>query len=611
MNYLTSRLNAFFIGILCILQFSLQAYSEPLSYITIFNTPKYPKTFTHFSYANPDAPQGGSLFLGAHGTFDSFYPFFIKGTSVSGISPLHDSLVFATLFKHSEEELDVAYAYIAEKIDINKDRTEITFFLRKNAVFQDNSPIRPEDVIFSFNFLLNKGLPLYKSYYRAVDQVKKTGDHQVTFFIKPGAAREIPIIISEIPILSEKFFTSHDVEKNLLIPPIGSGPYRVSDFQPGRFVRYEKVENWWAKDVPALKGAFNFRFITYEYFSDTSALFEAFKSGEIDFRSEGIAKNWENSYDFPAVQQGKIKKETYLHHMPFSYQPFILNLRNPLFQDLRVRKAIEIVFDFDWLNKTLFFNRYQRSLSFFGNTPFAAKSVPSEEEKQVLESWKNQMSKEFSHYIPEEIFTTPIEDFTVFKLPPKEKIKLALGLLQQAGWNLKNGKLYHPKHGFFKFTFLLKDQSNEKISQNFKRMLVPLGMHVDIRYVDPSQYINNLQNFKFDATRIPMTGSAIPGYELKGDFGSAAAKIPGSHNIAGIQNPFIDQLIEKIVKAHTLKEIVLYSHILDRLLFSNYYTIPGWTCPSVWFAYWDRFGKPKEKPNDGIGLFYWWEKKPK
>lgn len=594
------------------------AYAEPQKYISIFAKPQYPETITHFPWANAEAPKGGEMRFGALGTFDSFYPLFLRSMPAAGFNPLYEDFVNATLMSRSHGELDMSYPSIAESVEINADRTAVTFFIRKNATFHDGTPIRPEDVVFSFLFLTgqipqykDKMNPLYKSYYEAVTSVSKTGPYQVTFTLKNGAAREVPSILGDFPIVSEAFFMQRNIEESQLTPPNGSGPYRVSEFRPGRGIIYERVKNWWGNNLPAFKGAHNFRFLRFEYFMDETALFEAFKNGTVDVRSEASAKNWATNYTFPAVQDGRVKKEEIKHKLPVPQQAFILNLRNPLFQDADVRKALGMLIDFEWLNRQLFYKSYYRTTSFFENSPFAAKGVIPSNESMALKKIVKEVS---DASVPDEIFTKPIESFVQYAYTPRERAENALSLLKKRGWELKGGVLTHPKFGPFHIMFPLASVGADlqaKVAEYVKRAFGGIGIQVQIRPMDEAQYIDMVKKFRFDIMWNHAGGSGIPGCELIEYFSSSSVDIEGGRNYAGIKDPLVDALVARVIASQTEAEIMMYAHLLDRVMIAKHYTIPLWHLPASRVAYWNRFGHPATPTRDGVGFTYWWEEKPR
>lgn len=566
-----------------------------------FGTLKYPGSFDHFAYANPQAPQGGELVLGAMGTFDSFNPYILKGDAAAGLSALGSDLLHASLFRSSGDEHNSSYGYVAEGVSLSPDRQQITFLIRKEATFHDGSPMRPEDVIFTFQQLQQHGKPFFRTYYKAVERAEKTGPQAVTFFLKNAASQEMPAILGQMPILSEKFYRGGVFLKANLTPPLGSGPYRVEKILPGQSVTYQQVPHWWGRSVPALKGFYNFERIRYDYYRDPAVAFEAFKAGNIDLTLLS-SKDWKTIQDFPAVKQGKIIAEVVPHQVPMGHIGFFFNTRKEIFKDPRVRQALGMVLDFEWINKNLMFSTYQRTYSYFSNTTLAAKGLPSPEELTVLTSFKAEL--------PEAVFTQPIESFVNTQQGKgREEKRTALALLKQAGWGLKEGHLTHLQTGKpFVFEFLsLAGSPVEKIIEAYQRSLKEmLGIDMKVRMVDPSQYELLVKNFDFDMIFSIFPGSTHPGNELWNYLGAAQALQKGSDNIAGIQNPVVDRLIQYIIDAPNEETLRLYTRVLDRVLMASFYTVPGWHAASFRMAYWHKFGQPQQRPLSGFDDMTWW-----
>jgi microcin C transport system substrate-binding protein len=543
-----------------------------------------------FPYVNPEAPQGGTITTGEVGSFDSLYSFFLRGKAASGLE-----LVYATLFKESREEPGVSVPYGAESVTVTPHN--VTFQLRSGITFQDGSPIRPEDVIFSFQFL-TKNLPLYRHYYQAIKEAKKAGDRNIEFVLKPNAPKETALILSQLPILSEAFFTKNDVEKNPLTPPLASGPYAVAKIEVGKRVVFERVRPWWGDRLPCNQGFYNAATLCHEYFRDTSVLFEAFKKGEVDLYLENIAKNWDRNYDFPAFKQGKVIKKFFPRKGAVGSLAFVFNARKPLFDDARVRRALGMVLDFPWMNKHLFYNSYQRVTSLFENTAMQAKGKPSQEELALLKTLED---------VPSEALTHPVETFTLGHGSQKEKARQALALLQQAGWSLKKGVLTHPEKGPFVFSFLVHFPEQIKAVQAWKRTLEAIGVTLNLKSVDGAHYQKLRQDGDFDVIQDFLCSSAdFPGNELLNTLGSASAHEKGSHNLAGVQNKAVDALIQKILTAQTYGALRTSAHGLDRVMMALGYGVPLWYLNGIRLAYWNRL---EHSPGEaGLEVSTWWQK---
>src|SRR5665213_2116650 len=414
--------------------------------ISLYGDFKYQPGFTHFDYANPDAPKGGTMRLSSIGTFDTLNPFVIKGVPAAGVGQIFD-----TLMTRSEDEPATNYPLVAESADLAADRLSILYTLNQAARFHDGSPMTPDDVIWSFATLRDKGAPLYRFYYGDVTKVDKEGGRGVRFHFKSADNRELPAILSELPVLSKAYWSSRDFEKTTLDPPLGSGPYKIDAVDPGRSITYRRVPDYWAKDLPVNKGRFNVDVIRYDYYRDATVALEAFKAGQYDLRRENSAKNWNTGYDGPALRNGLIKKEVIPNQLPSGMQGFAYNLRKPLFQDPLVRQALAYAFDFEWSNKNLFYGAYTRTRSYYDNSELAATGVPQGDELKILEPFRGQ--------IPDEVFTKAYD-------PPKydgsgeirDGLRTALGLLKQAGWSFKGERLVNDKTGQpFQFELLDDD----------------------------------------------------------------------------------------------------------------------------------------------------------
>lgn len=568
---------------------------QPTHGIAIFGDLKYPADFTHYDYANPDAPKGGNVKLATTGGFDSFNPFVIKGDAAAGSSMLH-----CTLLDTAQDEPFSLYGYLAEKIEVAPDHKSVTFTLNKNAKFSDGSPVTVDDVIFSFNTHIKKGIPLFAQYYKDVTKVEKAGPNQVRFLFSTDRNRELPAILGQLLyVLSKDYYTKHNFEAADLTPPVGCGPYKVKNFQAGQTVTYERIPGWWGENLPSQKGQNNFD-ITYIYFRDQSVQFEGFKGGAYDFRLENIAKNWANGYKIPAVTEEKIVLKEIPNQLPQGITMFAFNTRRPLFKDPKVRQALTEAFDFEWINKNLFFNSYVRAHSYFNNSDMASSGIPQGEELALLEPFKDQL--------PAELFTKE------FKLPvsngsgqDRRLIEKANKLLEEAGWVIKNGQRVNQKTGEpFTFELLQNDPNYERVALALQRNLKSLGINMTIRTVTPSQYIERAQNYDYDMISVAIPETESPGNEQRDFWVSTYADIPGGRNFAGIKNPVVDKLVPLLLDSQDRPTLEARVHALDRVLLWGYYGIPGWYGKTSRFAYWNKFGHPTKAPKDGIGFSAWW-----
>jgi microcin C transport system substrate-binding protein len=562
--------------------------------IALYGDLKYSSSFTHFDYADPDAPKGGAVKFNAIGTYDSFNPYTLKGVKAAGIGYLFDTLMVA-----SSDEPSSEYGLIAESVDIAPDRLSVVFNLRKEARFHDGSPITPDDVVWTFDTLKSKGAPAYHLYYADVTKAETVGDRAVKFTLRSAENRELPNILGELPVLSKKYWATREFEKTTLEAPLGSGPYVIDTHDPGRSVSYRRVPDYWAKDLPVNKGRYNFDTIRFDYYRDASVALEAFKAGQYDLRQENVAKNWAIGYDSPPLAAGLIKKEQIKNEVPQGMQGFAYNTRRPLFQDPRVRAAFDYLFDFEWANKNLFYGAYTRTESYFSNSDLASSGIPGDDEKKILEKYKGQ--------IPDAIFTTPYDT-------PKSdgsgnirpNLRKALELLKDAGWTVKNGQLVNDKGEPFQFEFLNGEPEFERILLPFGQNLQRAGIAMTLRTVDPAQYENRLQNYDFDMTVTVVPESLSPGNEQRGYWNSAAADEPGGNNLMGVKSKPIDDLVDLVIAAPDRPSLVTRVHALDRLLLWGHYVVPNWHITSFRVAYWDKFARPKITPPYALALDFWW-----
>ncbi len=562
--------------------------------LAMYGDLKYPADFKNFDYVNPQAPKGGNVKLSAIGTFDSLNPFIIKGISADGIDYLFESLLVG-----SKDEAFSEYGLIAESVEIPNDCSWVTFTLRPQARFHDNSPITVDDVIFSYNTLKEKGSPFYRTYYRDVKSVEKVGNRQVKFKFSTTENRELPLIVGQMPILSKAYWSKHDFEKTTLDAPLGSGPYKIDSVEPGRSITYKRVADYWAKDLPVNVGQYNFDSIRIDYYRDSTIALEAFKAGEFDFRVENSAKNWATSYDSPALRAGLFIKEEIKHEIPTGMQAFLFNTRRPVFSDRRVREAIGYLYDFEWANKNLFNGAYTRTNSFFSNSELAATELPSAEELKLLEPLRGK--------IPNEVFTRVYQ-------PPKtdgsgnirDNMRMALQLFEQAGWTVKQGKLVNADNKPMSFEILLSDPNFERVALPFKQNLERLGIQVNVRNVDDTQYKNRLDEFDFDMIVHVYGQSLSPGNEQLNFWGSEKAEVKGSLNYAGIRDAAIDNLVNAVIAAPNRPQLIQRVRALDRVLLFNHYAIPQWHLRSFRVAYWDKFGRAPITPKYSLGFEGWW-----
>ncbi|RUQ75258.1 ABC transporter substrate-binding protein [Azospirillum doebereinerae] len=564
--------------------------------IALHGTPKYGPDFQHFDYADPNAPKGGEVKLMAMGGFDNLNPFILRGQTAAGAT-----LVFETLTVGSSDEAVTEYGLLAESIAVAEDRSWVSFTLRPQARFNDGKPVTADDVIWSFQTLKEKGHPIYRTYYADVVKAEKTGERTVKFSFKGTDNAELPVIMGQLPVLPKHVFDTRPFESTTLEPLVGSGPYVVAEVQPGRSITYQRVADWWGKDLPLNRGRYNFDRLRYDYYRDLDVGFEAFKAGAFDFRLENSSKNWTTGYNVPAVKDGQIVREELKHQDPQGMQAFVLNLRRPVFQDRRVREGLNYLFDYEWTRTNLSYGLFQRTKSYFANSELASSGPPSPAELALLEPFRGK--------IPDEVFTTPFE-------PPKTdgsgniraNLRTALGLFKEAGWELKNNKLTNVKTGEpFRFEFLLVQADMERIVQPFLRNLERAGIEAGIRVVDTAQYQNRTDNFDYDVIIERFPQSLSPGNEQRDYWESSRADLPGSKNSIGIKDPAVDALVEKVIAAPDRDSLIAATRALDRVLLWNWYVIPHWHDSVYRVAYWNRFSHPAVAPRYGLGFTdLWW-----
>jgi microcin C transport system substrate-binding protein len=581
---------------------SLSASSETRHHaLSLVGEPAYGPDFKHFDWVNPDAPKGGTVRQWAMGSFDNLNPFSVQGSTAAGVG-----LIYDTLMTSSPDEPSTEYGLVAEWVSFPDDFSSATFGLRPEARFHDGEPIKPDDVIFSLE-ALKKAHPHYNAYYRNVVRAEKTGDHEVTFTFDQKGNRELPQIVGQLPVLPKHFWEAtgangqpRDLSRSTLEIPLGSGPYKIKSFDPGRSIVYERVKDWWAKDLPVSKGQWNFDEFVFTYFRDRVPAFEAFKVGQIDYWQETSAKAWATSYDFEAVRRGLVKKEEIPIHRVTPMQAFVMNLRRPQFQDIRVRKAFNLAFDFEWMNKNLFFDQYKRTESFFGNSELQATGLPTGRELEILNEIKDE--------VPPEVFTTEWKN-PVNATPQDQRnnLRKAAQLLAEAGWKPQNGVLTNAKGEQLAVEILIVQPDFERVVLPFKTNLERLGVRVSVRIVDTSQYQRRTDTFDYDIIVDSFPQSNSPGNEQRNFWGSAAADTHGSMNSIGIKNPAIDKLIDKIIFAANREELVAATRALDRVLLWNYYVIPQWHSPFDRIAVWDMFGRPDKLPEQSPSFMrVWW-----
>lgn len=560
--------------------------------LAIYDDPELPPDFTHFPYVNPDAPKGGSLVRDAVGSsFDSTNPFIVRGTAAAGISQIYD-----TLLEENPDEPFSAYGLLAEGIRLDPDRHWIEFDLRQEARFHDGEPVTAEDVVYSFELLMEEGNPFYRGYYSAVEDVEALDEYTVRFEFSDNESRELPIIVGQLPILPKHYWESRDFSVPTLARHPGSGPYRIADVEPGRSIVYTRVPDYWGRDLPVKRGRHNIDRLVYDYYRDRDVAMEAFKAGNVDLRIDARAATWATGYDFPAYHDGLIERLAVPDGQPAAMQAYVFNLRKGKFQDIRVREALNLAFDFPWLNANIFYDTYKRTESFFQNSEMAAEGLPSDGELELLEPFRDEL--------PERVFNEPLPIDHPENL--RDRLRLAYELLLEAGYEVRDDILVHSETGQpLSIEVLLFDTGMERIVQPMLRNLSRLGVQGSIRIVDVNQYLNRLRSFDFDLTVAQFPQSNSPGNEQREYWTSDYADQPQARNLMGLSNPVIDALVEKLIRADSREELNASTRALDRVLRFGFYMIPHYHSGETRYAMWKKFAYP-DFPEYGTDLASWW-----
>jgi microcin C transport system substrate-binding protein len=575
--------------------------------VSSFGDLKYSTGFRHFEYVKADAPKGGTARQIAFGTFDNFNRVVadVKGSLAAGID-----LIYETLLVSSLDEVASGYGLLAEAVSFPADFFSATYRLREQAKWHDGTPVTPDDVIFSFE-AFKKYNPELSAYYRHVTKAEKTGDREVTFTADAPGNRELPRIIGELKVLPKKWWEGADqdgkkrnIGETTLEPPLGSGPYRIRGFSAGRHIVYERVKDHWSSGLNVNVGLNNFDELRYEYFRDTTTAFEAFKADIVDWRTENSAKNWATAYDFQAVSDKRVLLEEFAIRNVGIMQAFAFNIRREKFQDPLVRLAFNYAFDFEGMNKEIFFNQYKRIASYFAGTELATTGLPAGRELELLEAVRDK--------VPPEVFTKPYRN-PVNGNPEavRNNLREAMRLFKQAGYDVRGQQLVNVKTGEpYTLEFLSEGPGFERVPLFYKSSLDRLGIATTVRTVDEAQYVNQLRSWDFDIISAAWPETLIPGSELYGYWGSRAAEERGSPNVVGIINPAVDAMIDQIVFAKNRADLEAATRALDRILLWNHYVVPQWYYNKVRTARWDRFGRPDLMPKYGKGAFptvWWWD----
>lgn len=572
------------------------ALTEPTHGIAMHGALKYPKDFNHFDYADPAAVPGGTLRLAVNGSFDSLNPLIVTGLPAASIQ----TFVYETLLARSLDEPFSLYGLLAESVEMAPDRSSVTFTLNPKAQFSDNKPVTVDDVIFSFELLRERGRPNHRQYYKKVTEAVRTGDHGITFRFAPGD-REMPLIIGLMPVLPRHAIDPDLFEKPSLSIPVGSGPYVISAVDPGRMLTFTRNPGYWGKDLPVNRGRFNFEKVEYSYFRDQSALFESFKTGAIHLQGEGEPSQWVSAYDFPAVAEGKVVKAELPIGVPAGMSGLVFNTRKPLFADQRVRAALGLLFDFEWVNKSLYSGLYSRTGSYFERSELSSLGTPaSASERALLAPFPAAVKPE----VLEGTWHPPVSDGQGYN---RTNLRKALRLLKEAGYSVKDGVLRREADGApFSFEIMTTTRSQERLLGSYVAGLAQAGITAQIRQVDSALYQDRLDRFDFDMVQYFWPASLSPGNEQLFRWSSVQAATKGSYNLAGVESPAVDAMIAAMLAATKREDFVAAVHALDRVLISGDYVVPLFHLKQQWVAHWHWLRYPKVTPLYGYQLDTWW-----
>ncbi len=574
-----------------------------------FGALKYPASFTHFDWVNPDAPKGGTLRVMAYGTFDTLNPYSFKGSSPAaapnflqyGVSEFNEPLMVGTgAYDPSGDEPASSYGLIAKSVEYSEDRSWVVFNLREEARFHDGKPITAYDVAFSYRTLIKDGHPQYRTNLQEVKRVDILNRHRIRFVFKRAGNPLLILRLGELPVLAQHYWKNRDFRATSFDVPLGSGPYRITQVEPGRRLVFERVKDWWGEKLAVNRGKYNFDRVEVEFYRDSSVAFEAFKAGEFDFYIEHQAKNWANAYRFPAIARGDVIRAEIPHQIPTQTQALFMNTRRDTFAQRKVREALGLMFDFEWTNRALFNSAYKRSNSYYPNSEFSAAGIPEGNEWLLLSPYRKQL--------PAKLFTEP------FTLPatdgrgiPRETLRKALGLLAEAGWKPSGQSLVNAKGEALRFEILLVNPNLERILQPYTENLASIGIRANLRTVDRAQYKQRLDQFDYDMILMTLPQSLSPGLEQWLYFHSSQAGVKGSKNYSGVRHPVVDELLDKLLAAQTREEQVSAGKALDRVLLWQHYSIPNWYINHHRLAYRNRFAFVTTPPYT-LGLRAWWLK---
>ena len=597
--------------LLVLLLLTAPAWAQPRHALSVLGTPALPADFPHFPYVNPTAPKGGEVVFAMTGSFDGFNPYILRGNSAIGVTSQWSpgvggsaagsagGHVYESLLVGSANEVATGYGHLAETVELAPDGLSLAFTIRPQARFADGSPVTAADVVWTYETLIEKGVPSLRVVLSDVAGAEADGERRVVFRFKTAANRDLSLAIGGLPVLSKAWWATRDFSRPLTEPPMSSGPYRVDTFELARSVTYARRDDWWARDLPTGRGLHNFDRVRIDYYRDQTVAFQAFKAGRADYRQENKASDWATAYDFPAARDGLVIKREIQHKVALGNGAFIFNTRRPLFQDARVREAFATLFDFEWLNKTIFVGQYARTTSYFGNTLAQSTDVPEGTELALLEPFRAKL--------PPSVFTTP------FKLPVtdgsgnnREGLRRALALFREAGWTVRDRKLVDPAGIPIVVGFLLNDPSYERVVLPYKQWLERAGIELTIRTVDPAQYQRLIEGYDFDMTWAVYPASELPGLELRETVSCAGGKVAGGENLAGVCDPVVDALVDIVVAAQDRTGLSVAGRALDRVLLAGWFGVPLYNKSRFDIAVWDRFGMPGVPVRSGFVIDSWW-----
>ena len=580
------------------------AAGEPVHGIAMHGAPALPADYKHFPYVNPDVKKGGKITYGVVGTFDSLNPFILKSmrTTARGMwDPQFGNLVYESMLQRSSDEPFTLYGLLAETVEWDEDRTFIQFNLNPKAKWSDGQPVTPEDVIFSFELLRDKGRVPFSSRLNLVSKMEKVGDHSVRFTFNDKADRETPMIFGLFPILPKHAIALDGFDRSSLTPPIGSGPYKIKSLKPGESITYERDPNYWGKDIPAKVGMDNYDQLTVQYFLQDTTLFEAFKKGDVDIYLEGNPGHWANAYDFPAATSGTVVKDVFKPKLPSGMLGFVFNTRRPIFSDIKVREGLSLVFDFEWANKNLYSGAYKRTQSFWQNSDLSSFGVPADERELAL---LGPIKDRIDPTILDGSYKLPVTDGSG---RDRKVLKQAVDLLKQGGYTIQGGKMADASGKQLAFEIMTQNPDQEKLAVAYQRSLQTIGIAASIRTVDDSQYQSRTNSFDYDMIMKAYTSSLSPGNEQLGRWSSAARTRQGTDSFAGANDPNLDTLIDHLLRSRSTEDFTASVRSYDRLLLSNHYVLPLYHIDQQWVARNKRIGHPDAVPLYGYQLQTWWD----